>query len=284
MNFLQKQLAQTGYLQSADSVPLFYRYYEAKDKRATILLIHGLGEHSGRYGHVVEKLRDEGFTVWCLDLRGHGNSYGVKGDIKQFSSYEDDVFSTIKYIQPSLKKGEKLFILAHSMGALISLRMMAKHHPTISGLVLSSPLFALKFPVPKWKMKAVFVAADFIPSCRVKTGITGAQLSRDRTFAANYDEDPLVLKSLSVRAAREIFKGYQNTDTLADNISSAFFLQLAGNDPVVDPKAARGWFDRAAKNKVDATLKVYPDSLHEIYNEIDRDQAINDAISWLKKH
>lgn len=87
-----------------------------------------------------------------------------------------------------------------------------------------------------------------------------------------------------MRAAREIYKGYKNSDELADNVSGAFFMQLAGNDPVVDPKTASNWFERAAKKKVDATLKIYPDALHEIYNEIDRDQAIDDAISWLKKH
>lgn len=284
MIFSEKQPAQTGYLPSEDQMPLFYRFYETKEKRATILLVHGLGEHSGRYAHVVEKLLREGFAVWCLDLRGHGNSYGTKGDIRNFSCYENDVLSAVKYIKRNLKNGEKFFIVAHSMGALISLRMMAKHHPSINGMVLSSPLFALKFPVPKWKMKAVFAIADFWPSCRVKTGISGSLLSRDRTFAQNYDHDPLVLKSLSVRAAREIYKGYQGAEELADIIPGPFFMQLAGNDPVVDPKAASGWFERAAKKKSNVTLKVYEDSLHEIYNEIDRDQAIDDAISWLKKH
>jgi alpha-beta hydrolase superfamily lysophospholipase len=89
---------------------------------------------------------------------------------------------------------------------------------------------------------------------------------------------------LSVRAAREIYKGYQQVDSLADNISSAFLLQIAGKDPVVDSVAAQGFFDRACKKKIDATLKVYPNCLHEIYNEIEREQAIDDAILWLKNH
>ena len=284
MNFCSKSPSKTGYLQSTDQIPIFYRYFEAKNERATVLLVHGLGEHSGRYSHVIEKLQNEGFTVWCLDLRGHGNSYGLKGDVKDFSCYEDDVLSALKFVQKTIKKSEKIFILAHSMGALISLRLMEKHRPAINGMVLSCPLFALKMPVPKWKMRAVFAVANFLPTARVKTNIKGAHLSKDRAFANSYDKDPLVLKSLSVRAAREIYKGYQEVDSLADNISSAFLLQLAGKDPVVDPVAAQDFFDRATKKDIDATLKVYPNCLHEIYNEIEREQAIDDAILWLKNH
>lgn len=269
-------------MQSKDNLAIFYRHNEVLDQKATVLLIHGLGEHSGRYLHVTKRLEEEGFNTWCLDLRGHGQSQGIKGDITDFSAYEQDVMLAIDHIQKKLLVGEKLFILGHSMGALITLRTVANHHPAISGMVLSSPLFALKFPVPKWKMQAVLTFASFLPTCRVKTNIKGHHLSKDPSCVSGYDNDPLVLKSLSIRGASEIFKGYQNVNSLAANIPNAFFMQLAGSDPVVDPDAAKNWFLKASKNNRDATLKIYPKSLHEIYNEIDREQAIDDAIAWLK--
>jgi alpha-beta hydrolase superfamily lysophospholipase len=279
MNYsLAHNYSVTGYLKSNDQTPLFYRYYEVENQRATVILIHGFGEHSGRYAHIVDRLRKERLSVFCIDFRGHGHSKGKRGDVERFQLYEEDVKAAIKFIQNKQPPSTKLFILAHSMGALVCLRLISKMSNTIDGLVLSCPLFSLKMPIPAWKKCATTMLAKFLPNFKINSSIKGEQLTTDQAMAKNYDIDPLVLRKVSVRAVTQIIAGYQHMDTLAPVIKHPFFMQVAGRDPVVDSEAARAWF--AQINNKDASLKYYPNALHEIYNERDRDEAIDDFIAW----
>lgn len=284
MNFsVTEAYSKTGYLPSKDQTPLFYRHYAVNGKKATVLLVHGFGEHSGRYSHVIDNLRKAGFEVWCIDFRGHGHSHGTRGDVDQFCRYEEDVLAGIDHALSHQNSPGKFFILAHSMGALVSLHAVTKNKLPISGMVLSCPLLALKMPVPAWKKWASIFVAKVMPEAKIKSGIRGVQLSSDHKFANAYDNDPLVLKTLSVRAFREISKGCQRAHVLAQTVTSSFFMQLGGNDPVVDKAASERWFSQIDRRAVDATLKVYPGFLHEIYNEAKREEAIGDFISWLNK-
>src|SRR5580704_4327864 len=268
MNFsMTETYSKTGYLPSKDRTSLFFRHYAVNQKKATVLLIHGFGEHSGRYSHVIDNLTQERFEVWCIDFRGHGRSQGARGDIKDFRQYEEDVLAAIDHVLNNQNAQRKLFLLAHSMGALVSLHLMAKSRPPISGMVLSCPLLALKIPVPTWKNWASFCVARIIPHIKISSGIKGAQLSSDQQFANGYESDPLILKNLSIRAFREIFNGYQEAQSFAPIITSSLFMQLGGDDPVVDIAASERWFKQIDHHKVDARLKVYPGFLHEIYNE-----------------
>ena len=271
----------TGHLWSKDRTKLFYRFLRAPSEKAAVVLIHGFGEHSGRYFHVIEKLIKHGFSVFCIDLRGHGHSEGVRGDVASFAQYEDDVLSAIEHIRP---ENDKLFILAHSMGALIILRLLSRQTGLkIEGMVLSCPLFALRMSIPPWKKWASLAAARLTPRVRVSSGIKGSYLSSDVRLANAYDNDPLVLRDLSIRAFREIYCGYQKANYLAQKISTSFLMQVAGADPVVNSEASMKWFNQINSMRVDATLKIYPDFLHEIYNEANRKEAIGDLISWLDK-
>lgn len=283
MNFsLTETYSKTGYLRSKDHTPLFYRHYAVVEPKASVFLVHGFGEHSGRYFHVIESLRQENFEVWCIDFRGHGHSEGKRGDVADFCRYEEDVLAGLDHISNHRTNADqKIFLLAHSMGALVSLRAINKAKPEVNGIVLSCPLFALKMPMPVWKRWASFVLAKLTPRIKVRSGIKGLDLSSDHEVVSAYDNDPLVLKNLSVRAFREILKGYQESSSLAQSMSLSFLMQLGGSDPVVDSHISQRWFSQVNHGKVDATMKVYPGFLHEIYNETNRHEAIKDFLQWL---
>lgn len=284
MNFsMTKVDKKTGYIKSKDQTPLFYRHFETENPKAAVLLVHGFGEHGGRYDHVVERLRAEGYSIFCIDFRGHGHSQGVRGDVQAFDRYEEDVHAALVHLKESQGKDTKIFVVAHSMGALVALRMLTKMGKHVDGIVLSCPLFALKMKVPTWKKWAAIIAASVAPTVRVKTGIRGKHLSSDLSVAQAYDHDPLVLKNLSARAFYEIYQGCLSADELSGTLKHSILLQVAGDDPVVDAERAQSWFKNIDKNKVDATLKVYPGFLHEIYNESKKEEAINDFISWLNR-
>src|SRR5690606_16891862 len=127
------------------------RHYSVPSPKASILVIHGFGEHSGRYSHVIDRLLGEQFEVYCIDLRGHGYSKGSRGDVTYFQQYEEDVEALIEYAKSRHKIEHKFFIIAHSMGALVALGAVSRLKHKIDGIVLSSPLFALSLPVPCWK-------------------------------------------------------------------------------------------------------------------------------------
>jgi alpha-beta hydrolase superfamily lysophospholipase len=282
MNFAATEASKkTGFLESKGQTPIFYRHYPVENQRAFICLVHGFGEHSGRYIHVIDSLRNQGYEVFAVDLRGHGHSKGNRGDVESFYLYEEDVLSALKHMEKHFLRDRKLFLLGHSMGALICLRIMKKSRVPLSGLVLSSPLFGLKLPIPSWKLYSSLVAARLVPELRVESTIKGRHLSSDECVVKSYDHDPLVLKNLSVRAFREIYYGWQNALDLAHDIPSSLFLQVAGNDPVVDAKKSELWFSHIDKKQVDARIKVYAGFLHEIYNEARRKEPVDDCINWL---
>jgi alpha-beta hydrolase superfamily lysophospholipase len=272
---------ETGYISTKDNTKLFFRFFKPIKPKASLLLIHGFGEHSGRYLHVINQLVTEGFMVLSIDLRGHGNSQGSRGHIDTLERYEQDLESAIKFFNE--RRVGKLFFLAHSMGALISLRLIARQKVALDGLVLSSPLFAIKMPIPLWKKWASLAIMRIWPQIRVKTGIKGQHLSSDHAVAKAYDQDPLVLKNCSIQTFFQLYHGCQNSFSLATTTHHPIFLQLAGDDQVVDCETSKRWFSSLNLNKLDAQVKIYPQFLHEIYNEIGREQAINDAIFWLNQ-
>lgn len=271
----------TGYLYSSDQTPLFYRHYAVDGQKATVLLVHGFGEHCGRYMHVIEQLLKRHMEVFCIDFRGHGRSQGPRGDVERFEQYEEDLDAAIKYVLSQKKQGQKLFILAHSMGALVSMRLMAKQGENIAGMVLSAPLFALSSSIPAWKKCGATMLAKVMPTMKFPSGIKGNQLSSDHQLAQAYDDDPLVLKLISVRAFGQIQEGLKGMADL--RLKKPFFIQIAGQDSIVDPQAALNWFERVKDEPDDKKLKIYASSLHEIYNEKHREEAINDALTWIEE-
>lgn len=273
---------ETGYLHSQDDTPLFYRFFKPIKPKASLLLIHGFGEHSGRYFHIINHLTKEGFLVFSIDFRGHGYSKGKRGHIDSLLKYEEDLEAALSYFN-TYRYG-KLFFLAHSMGALIGLRLLAHKHIDIAGMVLSSPLFAIKMSIPLWKKLGSKALVKFCPEIKVKTGIKGRDLSSDENLVLAYEKDPLVLKNCSIQTFWQINHACETSFTLANAITQPIFLQLAGDDRVVDSKVTQKWFTTIEHKVSDAKLKVYPQFLHEIYNEIDREQAINDALLWLNQH
>lgn len=270
----------TGYLYSSDQTPLFYRHYAALNPKATVLVIHGFGEHGGRYAHVIDQLLKRHFEVFSIDFRGHGRSQGPRGDVEHFEQYEEDLHATIKYINAQKRPGQKLFILAHSMGALVSMRLIAKKAEGVDGMVLSAPLFALSPNIPAWKKCGAMMLAKIVPTMKFPAGIKGDQLTTDMALARAYDEDPLVLKLISVRAFCQIQAGVKGSAEL--RLRPAFFIQIAGRDGIVDPKAALAWWNSIKHERSDAAMKCYDSFLHEIYNEKQREEAISDALNWIE--
>ena len=129
----------TGELTGSDGITIFYRQYRAESERARMVIAHGLGEHSGRYGNVIERVLPIGISVWVPDHRGHGRSGGPRGHVLNFEQYLTDLRETIYLAKTDMPAEMPCFLLGHSMGGLIALYFALRYADMIDGLVASSP-------------------------------------------------------------------------------------------------------------------------------------------------
>ena len=138
----------TGFFTGAGGRQIFWQSWTPEDgPRGVIVLVHGAGEHSGRYGHVVARLVDEGYAVHALDHRGHGRSDGARAFIASMDDVVADVDSLVDRAVAAWPQAP-VFMLGHSMGGLVGLRYAQVHQERLAGLILSSALAAIE-AVPK---------------------------------------------------------------------------------------------------------------------------------------
>ncbi len=267
---------------AAGSPTLAYQLSLPADAKAGVLVVHGYGEHGGRYRRIVERWAKKGLASAVVDLRGHGWSEGARGHCDRFSDYlEDaaDMLATFKERVPGLP----LFIFGHSFGGLIAANFVLSLPGAFKGLVLSSPFFGLSLEVPGAKKFAGEVASRLFPRLSMPTGLSGKDVTHDETIARLYDADPLVNKVATARWYTETVAAQRDLLARAAQIKLPLLLVQAGADRVVSPAAARAVFDRAgsADKRFDERAGLF----HEILNEPKVGEAIADEMAdWIVQH
>jgi alpha-beta hydrolase superfamily lysophospholipase len=268
---------------SAD-VPIFYRHIQAAPERGRILIAHGLGEHSGRYHHVMERLLKKGLSVWALDHRGHGQSGGKRGHILAFDHFIEDLQQMMKIVKTDMPDNMKCFLLGHSMGGLIVLNYAEKHPHMIDGLIASSPGLAPADGIPLIKGTAGRIMSKIRPSMALNNEVDSRFLSHDSTVVSDYDNDPLVHPWITARWFTEYVDAMADTIRSAPSLKTPILMQVAGDDHLVAPEASRQFFDSLTVS--DKTLHFYDGLYHEIYNETpkDRERVLGDLEQWIDDH
>jgi lysophospholipase len=254
----------------------------AAEPRATVAVVHGYGEHAGRYRQLGGELAEQGFAMCVYDLRGHGRSPGRRGHIDRFKQYLDD---TGLFLDGARREaaGRPLFLLGHSMGGLIAASFVEQRRPhDLAGLVLSAPFLRLATPVPRYKLAAAKVASAVAPAVDVGNTLDAAGLSHDEEVVRAYRTDPLNHSAATARWATEVLSAQRTALASARRISGRLLVMAGADDPVADPDAARELFAGAASR--DKKLLVYPGFLHEIFNEVGREQPVADLLAWLGDH
>ena len=177
-----------GIIKSKDNTEIFYKYILADKPKASVFIVHGLGEHLGRYDNVTNTLKE--YNLFLLDLRGHGKSGGKRGHVMRFDEYLDDIDSLRNEVKGFIKG--KTFILGHSMGGLIVLRYAIYRPEGISGVVASGPLLGVNVKVPKIKDVIGRLVANLAPGLSMSNEIDTGKLSHDKAVVDAYNNDPLV--------------------------------------------------------------------------------------------
>jgi alpha-beta hydrolase superfamily lysophospholipase len=267
-----------------NGLTIFYRYQPALPERARMVIAHGLGEHSERYVHVIDRLVKMGISVWAMDHRGHGKSEGERGHIQSFDEYIFDLKQMITIARKEMPTPMKFFLLGHSMGGCIALYLAQAHPKMIDGVIASSPGLRPSMKVPAVKSAMGKMMSSIWPKLSFDTELNSSHLSHDASVVEAYDNDPLVHRKVSARWFTEFLAAMEKTSKNAKNIHIPILMQVAGDDLLVDPITSKNFFENVTSK--DKTLHFYEGLFHEIYNETDNDRqrVLNDLESWLETH
>lgn len=273
-----------GNIAASDGLKLFCRQFPVSNERARLLLVHGLGEHCGRYAHVIERLNGKGIAVHTYDHRGHGKSEGRRGHVNRFSEYIDDLSLMIDHTRRDMPENARFILLGHSMGGLIVLNFAENHPEKVDCVIASSPGLAPASKVPFIKGNLGRLMSKVFPALSFDNELVPDHLSHEKGVVDAYVNDPLVHRRITARWFTEFMTAMAETCRDASRIRIPILLQVAGDDRIVHPKTSRDFFEKLAST--DKTLCFYDGLFHEIYNETDdhRSRVLADLEKWLGDH
>lgn len=247
--------------------------------RGTVLLVHGLGEHMGRYAALAHELNRWGFAVCGYDQYGHGLSDGPRGGLPHAARLLDDLAAVVDHTRAQQKYSQRLILLGHSMGGLVASRLVAARMRSVSGLVLSSP--ALDAGLNPLQRLLVAVLPHLVPNLRVGNGLDARMISHDAAQVAAYKNDPLVHDRISARLAKFIATEGAPVLAHAKEWTVPTLLMYAGRDTLVNPAGSRMFEALAPANRVDS--HCFETLYHELFNESEpgRSQVFAQLRMWL---
>jgi alpha-beta hydrolase superfamily lysophospholipase len=265
----------------AGGIRLHTRTWAARgEARGRVLLVHGLGEHSGRYQHVADHLTGRGIGVVAFDLRGHGLSEGRRGRLRSFDFFLEDIRLAWEYAERRLPGDAPPSLYGHSLGGLIVLRYVQTLAPPAPGVVLSAPWLATARRLRPWTRAVVSFLSRILPDLPLaRPHANPGVLSADPEMQDAYLRDPLVHHRLTPRFFQEVV-GAQS-DALDGDLPPALpVLVLAPlEDGMVDAGVTLRW--AASLNHPAVTVRQLPSTHHEPHNDVDRDTVLNLIGSWI---
>ncbi len=271
-----------GTFKSADGLDLYYQAWRPDQApKAVLAVVHGYGEHSGRYLYPVQYFVPRGYALYAFDQRGHGRSPGPRGHVNRWDEYLLDVREFLKLVRPAQSECP-LFLLGHSMGGLLVL-MYAIHHPQdIKAVLASSPMLGLAVKAPGWKVVLGRVLSSLLPALPMANDLPAAALSHEPAVVQAYDSDPLNHHVVTPRWFTEAEKAMASAMEHAGELKAPLLLMYAADDQIADPAMPPRFFERVTHP--DKTLRAYAGYYHEIFNETGREAVFKDMEAWLMEH
>ena len=274
----------SGRVETSDGLSLVWQAWAPPAAIGVVVVVHGLAEHSGRYGETGEYLAERGWAVYAMDLRGHGLSPDGRKPgrvhVDEFSDYSRDVGAMVTLARqdhPDLP----LFLLGHSMGGLISLSYALAKPGDLAGAVISSPALGThpEFQPPRVLKWLVGVLSRVAPRLLFKSDLDAEALSRDPDVVRAYLDDPLVSEKVSARWYASIIRAMKRAHEQAPSLAVPVLLMQSGADRLVDPGAPLRWAARAPDGLV--TTVTWQGFYHEMLHEPEKDRVRHKIIDWL---
>ncbi|WP_458400920.1 alpha/beta hydrolase [Mailhella sp.] len=268
------EIFECGTMRTRDGLNLYFRLNRPRRPKALVIFLHSLGEHSGRYEDMTEKLNEAGYGVCRFDCRGHGRSDGPRGDVQDFQDYLRDVDTVVELVRKTFP-GLALFLMGHSMGGLVAAAYAAEFPGKVDGGITAGAAVRM--------MPALeFLKRDARHYHRERGDERFSFLiPRQKTRTADKGEDSLVLDSATVRLAGRVW--IEGADWFASHrkdITSPLFILHGESDGLVPPESSKWLYDGVASE--DRALRLYPERGHSLL-EGDA-EVMSDIVAWLDAH
>ena len=265
-----------GSLTSADGTRLFWQAWEVESPKATFAVVHGLGEHGGRYRRFAEAMGSRGFSTFAIDLRGMGRSEGPRGFVSSWAEWLKDTETFVGMVAEHPSAGE-VIPLGHSVGGVVVLSAILRDALLTPRFVVSNPALRIRMPVPGWKLSLGRVTSRLVPRLAMANGVDAARLSRDPEVVDAYRADPLVHDRITSRLFTEWMAATDEILARAGEIKTPFLALVAEEDGIIDPEGTRELHRRAAPSSELVTL---PGRYHEPFNDLEADEVFDALAGW----
>lgn len=272
----------TGSFQGSGDIQLFFQAWLPDGApKAGLVIVHGVAEHSGRYGNLVGALVAEGFALFAYDQRGHGRSPGRRGFIRSWSEYREDLDAFLSKIH-SLTGNLPIFLFGHSMGALVVLDYCLHSDPDLRGVIVSAAPIDSSRAASPLLIATARILSRIWPTFSIKSPLNPAQLSCDQTVVQGYIDDPYVFHAMTARWGTE----YLGTQAWVREHAAEWKLPIllihGSADQICLAEGSRWFYDQI---KIpDKSLKIYPGGFHESHNEPGHPREMQDITAWLDQH
>ncbi len=246
--------------------------------RAVVVLSHGFGEHARRYDHVAQRFGRDGLVTYALDHRGHGRSGGKRVLVKNISEYTGD-FDTLVGIATKEHPGLKRIVLGHSMGGGIVFAYGVERPDAYDLMVLSGPAVAAQAAVSPLLVLAAKTLGAVAPGLPVQQ-LDATAVSRDPAVVDAYNSDPLVYHGkVPAGIARALVVVGETMPQRAAALTAPLLVVHGSEDRLIDVDGSRQLVEAVGSSDVE--LKIYPGLYHEVFNEPERNQVLDDVVSWI---
>ena len=247
------------------------------DSRAVILIVHGLGEHCGRYMNLVNHLVPRGYAVYGFDHIGHGKSEGVREFVKRFEDYTDNLTIYLQMVKTE-QPDKPVFLIGHSMGGLISSYYLLDNSDDFDGAVISGPAITVPENITPGTITTAKLLSKIVPKLGMLQ-LDANDISRDPEVVRVYLDDPLVFNNKTpVRLMAECLKAMIRVNEEMEKISLPLLLVHGSEDRLAPPIGSKNLYQRAGSEE--KTLKVYEGLYHEVFNEPEHEQVLDDLAAW----
>ena len=273
---------QEGFFEGVRGTRIYHQcWLPVSEPKAVLMIVHGLGEHSGRYLNLVNHFVPMGFAVYGMDHPGHGKSEGTRKYVDRFEDFIDNVKAYFDRIQ-GWQAGKPVYLVGHSMGGLIGAVYLLDHQAGLKGAILSGPSVKIPGNISPLTVFIGKMLVALMPRLGlIKTAPEG--VSRDPAVVKAYIDDALVYKGkTTARLAAEMLKAMQRVSSEAGKITLPILILQGGADWIVDPAGARMLYELVSS--ADKEIKVYDGLYHEVYNEPEHPQVLRDVELWIAAH
>lgn len=244
---------------------------------AAVIMIHGLGEHIGRYDHWAELFHRQGIEFIGADLPGHGNSEGKRGHIKDYGLLFEMIDSLILLFRKD-NPGVPVFLYGHSLGGGIVLNYLLNSDPDIRGAVVTSPWLRLSFQPEKSKLKLAGILRNIVPKMTMANGLIIESISRDTQVVEAYRNDPLIHDRISISLIDAAFRAAAESLENAGKLKIPVLLLHGSDDQICSPEGSLGFASKTGM----AELKIWEGGFHELHNDLIKTEVFDCIARWIK--